>query len=224
MFSLLQPYHLLESEMDCSTSFTLPETNMAPEIDPWKRRFLLEGSFREGSFRESSFEAVNLRVPDPPKKGHPVTRFKHEVSEDLSPVPWSSLSRGSVRGVVVLRTVRFLLVGYRGVHFVLWQRFFFPKRVEKISKIFEQLPNNKPTESERWFKPWPFYPQTLEVTYPLKGSLHHPKELPGWMYFPTIWTICYVALPKNICDAIEKNWSSKNLSHTINQSGIFACI
>ena len=32
--------------------------------------------------------------------------------------------------------------------------------------------------SSRWFQPWPFYPQSLEVTnHQLKGSLKHPKKV-----------------------------------------------
>jgi len=35
-------------------TLTLPETNISPEIDPWKRRFLLETFISRGyvSFRE----------------------------------------------------------------------------------------------------------------------------------------------------------------------------
>ena len=128
MFSLLQPYHLLESENGLfntiipSLKLTLSPLKMGP---PWKfgDSYWKAPFFRcyTVSFREGMLRGRKLTGPDPPKKGHPVTRFKHEVSEELGiPLEPEPLcldpvcQGGSVRGVT-LRYGRFgfLLVGYR---------------------------------------------------------------------------------------------------------------
>ena len=78
-------------------TYTLPETNIAPEIDPWKRRFLLEASiFRSELLVLGRVTAINSRVFWPqlthlfirPFLGEPhVTPFLRDLGKAVQPAP-----------------------------------------------------------------------------------------------------------------------------------------
>ena len=62
--------------------------------------------------------------------------------------------------------------------------------------------------STRWFNLWPSYPQTLEVTWPLKGSINHPKKghkvLPGRCF-----QSCLISLKGLLQKCFEGIWEMK---------------